>query len=184
MALGLGITILFSGIHVAGDVIGRIGGMMLAESIDPNSGASVPLFSRMLFLVTMAVFVSIGGHRIVMAGLLDTFASIPPGGASPAASIADTFVLLLQQSFALGVRAGIPVATALLLSTMIMGLISRTIPQLNIIMVGFGLNSLLTFGTLGLSMGAAVWVFQQQLEPAVEILLEALHAPLHSGLLS
>jgi len=184
VSLGLGITILFSGVQLAGEMIGRIGGLMLADVIDPTMGTSVPLFSRFLFLVTMAVFVCIGGHRIVMAGLLDTFQSIPPGSGAPATSIADTFVLLLTQSFQLGIRAGIPVATALLLSTLVMGLISRTLPQLNILMVGFGMNSMLTFGTLALSMGAAVWVFQQQLEPAIETLLEALHAPLRSGLLT
>lgn len=184
VSLGLGITILFSGVQLAGEMIGRISGLMLADVFDPSLGISVPLISRFLYLVTMAVFVCVGGHRIVMAGLLDTFQSIPLGSGAPSASIADTFVLLLTQSFQLGVRAGLPVATALLLSTLVMGLISRTLPQLNIIMVGFGMNSLLTFGTLALSLGAAVWVFQQQLEPAVETLLEALHAPLHGGWLT
>lgn len=183
LALGLGITILFSGINLAGNVVGQVSGLMLADVFDPTSGASVPLFSRLLFLVTMAVFVCIGGHRIVMAGLLDTFHSIPVGSGAPAGSLAETFVLLLSQSFALGLRAGMPVATALLLSTLVMGLISRTMPQLNILIVGFGLNSMLAFGALALSMGAAAWVFQQQLEPAVETLLEALHAPLRGGLM-
>ena len=50
-----------------------------------------------------------------MAGLLDTFATIPPGSAAVPTSIADTFVVLLAQSFALGIRAAVPVVTALLL---------------------------------------------------------------------
>ena len=65
-----------------------------------------------------------------------------------------------------------------------MGLISRSLPQFNILMVGFGMNSMLTFGALALSLGAMVWIFQQQVEPALEALMEALHAPLRSGLLS
>lgn len=184
VALGLGVTILFSGVQLAGGLIGRIGGLMLADVVDPTSGGNIPLFSRLLLLVTLAVFVCIGGHRVVMAALLDTFQSIPLGHGAPAGSIAKTFVLLLQQSFELGVRAGLPVATALLLSTLVMGLISRTLPQLNILMVGFGMNSMLTFGTLALSLGAIVWVFQQQLDPAIETLMEALHVPLRTGLLS
>ena len=40
----------------------------------------MPLFSRLLVLIATAIFVCIGGHRVVMAGLLDTFAAIPPGG--------------------------------------------------------------------------------------------------------
>jgi flagellar biosynthetic protein FliR len=87
-----------------------------------------------------------------------------------------TFVLLVAQSFALAVRAAAPVVTSLLLSTLVMGLVSRTLPQLNILVVGFGMNALLTFGVLALTLGAAVWVFQDQVEPAVELLLDALHA--------
>lgn len=184
LSLGLGIVILFSGIQLAGQMMGRIGGMMLADVFDPSVGTSIPMFSRLMLLVTMAVFVSIGGHRMVMAGLLDTFATIPPGSGAVPTEIANTFVLLMAQSFALAVRAAAPVVTSLLLSTLVMGLVSRTLPQLNILAVGFGMNSMLTFGLLGLSLGAAAWVFQEQLEPAMEILLEALHVPLRTEWLS
>ena len=184
LCLGLGIVILFSGIQLAGQMIGRIGGLMLADVFDPSTEASVPIFSRLLLLVALAVFVCIGGHRIVMAGLLDTFQTIPPGSGALPSSIAETFVVLLTQSFSLGIRAAVPVVTALLLSTLVMGLISRTLPQLNILMVGFGLNAMLTFATFSLTLGAAAWVFQDQVEPAMEILLDALHAPLQVQWLS
>jgi len=180
LSLGLGIVILFSGIQLAGQMIGRMGGLLLADVVDPSSGTSIPIFSQLMFMVTLAVFVTMGGHRIVMAGLLDTFRTIPPGSGAVPTSIAETFVLLLAQSFVLAIRAAAPVVTSLLLSTLVMGLISRTMPQLNILAVGFGMNSMLTFGVLGLSLGAAAWVFQDQLEPAMEILLEALHVPLQT----
>ena len=180
LCLGLGIVVLFSGIQLAGGLIGRIGGLLLADVFDPNAEAEIPLFSRVLFLVSMAVFVCIGGHRIVMAGLLDTFATIPPGSGAVPSSIGATFVVLLQESFALGVRAAAPVAAALLLSMLVLGLIGRTLPQLNILMVGFGLNSMLAFAMFSLTIGAAVWVFQDQIEPTMAALLEALHAPLRT----
>lgn len=174
LSLGMGITILFSGVQLAGQMIGRISGLMLADVFDPAIGTSVPMFSRLLFLVTMAVFVTIGGHRMVMAGLLDTFQTIPPGSGTVAVSLYEVFELLLTQSFELGIRAAAPVVTALLLSTLVMGLIGRTLPQLNILAVGFGMNSMLTFGMLALVMGAAVWVFQDEVGPALQIILETL----------
>jgi flagellar biosynthetic protein FliR len=66
-----------------------------------------------------------------------------------------------------------PVVVALLLSTMVLGLISRTLPQLNILMVGFGMNAMLTFSLLALTIGSAVWAFQDQVEPAIEVVLDA-----------
>ena len=78
--LGLGITILFSGIQMAGDLISRAGGLTLSDLFDPSFNTDVPLFSRLLALIGTAIFACIGGHRVVMAGLLDTFAALPPGG--------------------------------------------------------------------------------------------------------
>ena len=54
----------------------------------------------------------------------------------------------MTQSFALGIRAAAPLLIALFLSTLVLGLISRTLPQINIIAVGFGLNSLLTLAMI------------------------------------
>ncbi len=180
LCLGLGIAILFSGIQLAGQVIGRMGGMMLADVFDPTAGGSIPLFSKLLFMTSLAVFLTIGGHRMVMAGLLDTFATIPPGSGAVPVDVAQTLVTLLTQSFALGIRAAAPAVTALLLSTLVLGLISRTMPQLNILAVGFGMNAMLTFGVMSLALGATVWVFQQQVEPALEMLLDALNVPLQA----
>jgi flagellar biosynthetic protein FliR len=183
LSLGLGITVLFSGIHLAGQLIGRISGLMLADVFDPNLGVSVPTFSQLLFLVTTAVYLCIGGHRVLMAGLLDTFQAIPLGSQPVPVSLCDGFVLLLTQSFVLGIRAAAPVVAAVLLSTLVMGLISRTLPQLNILAVGFGMNSLLTYAMLLFTLGASAWVFQGHVEAALEILLNALEVPLHHELL-
>ena len=70
--------------------------------------------------------------------------------------------------------------TALLLATLVLGLIGRTLPQLNVMVVGFGLNAMLTFAILALTLGAAVGVFQDQIEPALEMLLDALKSPLQT----
>lgn len=178
VCLGLGIVILFSGIQLAGTVLGQVGGLMVANILDPSVGEQVSLFSRLMHLVAIVVFVTIGGHRMVMAGLLDTFQTIPPGSATVPLSMADTLVTLVAQSFSLGVRAAAPVTVAVLLSTLVMGLIGRTLPQLNILAVGFGLNSMLTFGVLAIALGGAVMIFQEQVEPTLALLLQSVHEPL------
>src|SRR5690554_2969948 len=82
LTLGLGIVILFSGIQLAGQVIGQLGGLMLADLFDPSSGESSPLVSHLLLLTSLAVFLLIGGHRMVLSALLDTFTALPIGSRS------------------------------------------------------------------------------------------------------
>ena len=111
---------------------------------------------------------------MVMAGLLDTFHALPPGSAVMPASLADTLVTLVGQSFALGIRAAAPVVASLLLANLVLGLISRALPQLNVLVVGFGLNALLALGILGISLGSAVFVFRDQVEPVIDAVLAGL----------
>ena len=140
----------------------------------------------------MAVFVCIGGHRMLMAGLLDTFEEIPPGAfarwevpgfqTTPPGSgafkdsIAETIAVLLTQSFLLGIRASAPVVAAVPLSILVIGLIGRTVPQLNIMMVGCGINSMLALAVMSLTLGAAAWAFQEQIEPVLKTVLDAIVA--------
>lgn len=182
--LGLGVLILIHGMTLAGELIGRLSGLGIAEVFDPELDENVPQFSRLLFLIAVCVFLCIGGHRMVMAGLLDTFKAIPPGSGLLPRSLAEGLTTLVGQSFSLGIRAAAPALCALLLATLTLGLIGRTLPQLNVLALGFGVNALLAFAALALSLGAAVWAFQGQIEPALETILEALKTPLKPEWLS
>ncbi len=190
--LGLGILILIHGMTLAGELIAQASGLAIADVFDPALDGNVPLFSRLMFLVAVSVFICMGGHRLVMAGLLDTFQAIPLGSGRFTGAMAQTFtnsvgqafVTLVTQSFLLGVRAAAPAVTALLVSTMILGLVGRTLPQLNILSVGFSLNAMLSFAALAITLGAAVWAFQDQVQPALETILNALQTPIRVQWLS
>ncbi|MBN2578118.1 MAG: flagellar biosynthetic protein FliR [Pirellulales bacterium] len=174
--LGLGVMLLLHGIELAGELIASTGGLMLADVYDPTADASIPIISRFFYFFSLSVFLCIGGHRLVMAGLLDTFQTIPPGRGLFSATIGDAFFTLLAQSFSLGLRVAAPAVTALLVTTLVMGLISRTVPQLNILIIGFGMNALLTLAVVALTLGTAAFAFQSQLESVLQTLLEALQA--------
>jgi flagellar biosynthetic protein FliR len=180
ICLGLGVLILVHGMTLAGELIAQTSGLKLSEVFDPALDQDVPLFSRLMFLVAVSAFVCLSGHRLVMAGLLDTFQTIPPGGAGFPTSVAKGFVTLVSLSFELGIRAAAPAVTSLLLASLILGLVGRTLPQLNVLSVGLGLNAMLTFAALGLTLGAATWAFQDQIQPALEIIFDALKTPLRT----
>ncbi len=172
LLLGLGMQILFSGIQVAGQVVSQLSGMSLAEVSNPTFEGGSSVFAELFNFVTLAVFVALGGHRMVMGALLDTFQWAPPGRCLLGESYAEVLVGILQQSFHLGLRASAPIMIALLLSTLVLGLVSRTLPQINVIAVGFGLNSLLTLGALFISIGAVAWTFQEPIADTLEQLQE------------
>jgi flagellar biosynthesis protein FliR len=174
LVLGLGVRILFVGMHLAGQIVSQMSGLQLSEVVSPGSGAPVPLLSHLYLIVTSAVFLAIGGHRRVIEALLDTFAWLPAGQGALSSSAVEAVTALVAHSFELGVRAAAPVMVSLLLSTLIVGLVSRALPQLNVLNLGLGINVLVAMTAIGVSLGGACWVFQDQIEPVLETALYAL----------
>ena len=67
--LGLGVMLILSGVQLAGELISQISGSRMADSFNPTFNESVAIFSQVLDLVTVAVFLIIGGHRMMMDSL-------------------------------------------------------------------------------------------------------------------
>lgn len=174
MVLGLGIVILFSGMQVAGQIVAQMSGMALAEVLAPGSDNQLPLFSSMLNMTAMAVFVIIGGHRALIDALLHTFTTLPIGQGGAGASMAQAALRLVSESFFMAVRAAAPAMIALLLATLVLGLIGRTLPQLNILVLGFGINSMVVLSTLAVSVGAVAILVSDYFDPALKMLLESI----------
>ncbi|HCK41928.1 MAG: flagellar biosynthetic protein FliR [Planctomycetaceae bacterium] len=174
LLLGFGITLFLSGIQVTGQIVSQLGGTAVAEVFDPTANSNVSIYSQLFYFLTLTMFVLLDGHRLVMDALLDTYHTIPPGRASLGSTYVEALTTLLSQSFMLGLRAAAPAMTALLLATLVLGLVGRTMPQINILAVGFGLNALLTLGCLFTSLGAVAWAFPQQTTAALELIKETL----------
>ena len=174
LALGLAVMILFTGLHLTGQVIGQMSGMALADTFDPTFDTSIPVFTQLLDAVTLSVFIAIGGHRQIMAAMLDTFRWRPPGVRDLPTNIVDTLTEVTSESFVVGIRAGAPVMVALFLSILLLGLISRTLPQLNVIAVGFSLNSMVMMVVLAASLSGLAWVVQDHADAVIETIRDAI----------
>jgi flagellar biosynthetic protein FliR len=174
LVLGLGVMVLFSALQVAGQVVSQMSGMQLADAFDPNFGGNSPVFSQLFYQVTLAVFLATGGHRLVLEALFDTFTWMPAGQGVYSPSVVAAMTSVLSQSFVLGIRAAAPVMVALLVATLILGLVGRTLPQLNILALGFGANAIVALVALSLSLGGAAWLFQDQIQPVLETVKDGL----------
>jgi len=174
LLLGLGVMILLSGVQLTGQIISQLGGTALAEGFDPMTDENAPVYSQMFYFLTLVMFVLLDGHRLLAEALLDTYAWLPPGKAVLGPSFVTALTTLLGQSFVLGIRAAAPAMLALLLATLVLGLIGRTLPQINILVIGFSLNALLTAGCLVVTIGAIAWAFPQQAVDAIRLLCDAI----------
>ncbi|MCI0358987.1 MAG: flagellar biosynthetic protein FliR [Planctomycetaceae bacterium] len=168
LALGLAVMVLLSGMQLAGQVISQMSGLSLAEVAHPNLETSVPIFSHVLEMLALAIFFLVGGHRQVFEALLGSFAWMPPGQGEFPDSLLATMTAVAGHSFDIGLRASAPVMVAMLLATLVVALISRSIPQLGAVAVGLNFNALIVLAAFALCLGSAGWVFQEQVGRVIE----------------
>lgn len=168
LALGLAVMILLSGMQLAGQLISQTSGMSLADVANPTFDTSVPLLSHILEMLAVAIFFLVGGHRQVIDALLGSFAWMPPGQSRLPEELVAALSDVAARSFEIGIRASAPVMVALLLATLIVALVSRTLPQLNSVAVGLNFNSLIVLAVMAFCLGSAGWVFQEEVGGVIE----------------
>lgn len=152
LILGLGVTLVFAGVQMAAQLMSQQAGIALGEVFNPMTETSATEISQLYFFVAMAVFLAAGGHHALVRAMLDSFTAIPPLTFRPDAGMIDFVVEVLTLSFTLAIRVGGPVILALVLAFLTLGFISRTVPQLNLLTVGFPVKLAMALFIMALSM--------------------------------
>ena len=152
LLIGLGLSLVFMAAQVAGEIVGHQSGMMLGVVYNPMLEDSTGLLEQLYSMIVLLVFLAVVGHRSMIRALLDSFASVPPMSFRPEVSLVDLLVGLLSSSLEMAIRIAGPVILALLLALLTLGFVSRTMPQLNILTVGFPLKLALALFVMALTM--------------------------------
>ncbi len=173
-ALGAGVWLLLTGVQLGGMLISQSSGLSMADVFNPSLDSSTPVLGHFLYLLATVIFLCIGGHRALIAGLLESFATVPLGQSPLTLLLPEMLSDITSLSFGLAVRVAAPGVAALLLATVVLGLIGRALPQLNVMTVGVGLNAILAAGVLALSLGSVSWVFQDELEPVLQRMFDTI----------
>ena len=173
LACGLAGRLLISGLQIAGQLIGQVSGITLSE-LNSAEATTTTVHGRLLVMIGLSSFLILGGHRQVVQTLLDSFQTIAPGAILPM----DSLLTLLQDvsglAFYLAVRISAPILLAMLIALLAVGMLNRTLPQLNIMAIGHNLNALLLLVLLMFSVGSIAWVFQDQMTIALEQMQQVL----------
>lgn len=165
--IGLVLQTVFVALQLAGQLIAQEAGLAFSEMVDPSLGMEETLVGVFYSQLCMAVFLVVGGHRELFRGALRTFQSIPLLSADWS-RLSDATVVLdgLSAAIETGVRIAAPVLLALLITNVALGFISRTVPQLNILTLGFAVKGLLAFAVMTAALPMSIDVFLATLAKA------------------
>lgn len=172
--LGFGVTLLFGGVQLGLQAAAHQAGLGLANSFDPTMESETADVVQLYNLVAIFMFLGIGGHRALIRALLDSFQSVPPLQFAVSGEMLDVVVRMVGASFIIAIRVGGPTMLTMLLAFVTLGFVSRTVPQLNILNVGFPLKLLVALLVMALTIVAFEKVFIDGLTDFLDLTREAL----------
>lgn len=144
--------IIFAAVELSGQIIGLQMGFSIANVIDPTMGNQMQIMSVMQSLLATLFFFSLNIHHAFIRAIVDSFSIIPLGGWKMSEQLIHFLVNITSDVFILGVRLAAPVMVALLLTSVVLGIMARAFPQMNVFMVSFPLNIGLGFMVLGMTL--------------------------------
>jgi flagellar biosynthesis protein FliR len=150
--IGFLIRMVFTGIQIAGELAAFQMGFSVANVIDPMSSTQVPVISQLMYMFAILIFLTTNAHHWVLRALVESFTLIPPFGFHSSGNLMSFLNQSAGVMFQVTVKAGAPVIVSLLLVSLGLGLVGRTVPQMNVFMVATPVNILIGFLMLSLSL--------------------------------
>lgn len=150
----------FAAFQLGGRILDIQLGFGVAQLIDPTTRGQAPLLGTILNMAAVLLFFAIGGHRLLLKGLAFSLYAVPPGSSLSGIPLR----LLIEQFGAMFVNAMLvagPVVIVVLLVDVALAIMSRTLPQMNIFIVGLPLKILVGLVVLAIAMGSFAPTFSR-----------------------
>jgi flagellar biosynthetic protein FliR len=159
-AIGFVSNMIFAGIQLAGQLMDMQMGFGIVNVVDPLSGTQVPLLGNFTQAMALLLFLAVDGHHYLIQSVVNSYQLIPVMGMHLTGHFMDQLVKVMVYVFAIAIKISSPLVLTVLTADIAMGFIGRTVPQMNVFIVGMPLKILLGFICLLMLVPVYAWVFE------------------------
>jgi len=143
LVLGYVGFVILSAIYLAGQLIDTQIGFGIVSVIDPVSNIQVPITATLYYGLTMVIFLTINGHHMLIDAVVRSFNIIPISTAVFSQGMTPQLIQIMGMVFIIAFKISAPIIAAALICDVALGILSRTMPQMNIFFVGIPLKIVL-----------------------------------------
>lgn len=161
LIIGFATDLIFMGVQLAGQLVSLQMGLGIADIIDPQANMQVAVIGRLKHFLALLIFLAISGHHFLLQALAASFDLVPPLQVSFSGMVVEKLVTMTAQVFEIAIKIGAPAMAALFLTNVALGIIARTVPQMNVFIVGLPLNIGVGLLTIALSFPFFLYLFKR-----------------------
>jgi flagellar biosynthetic protein FliR len=180
-AMGMLVSFVFVAAQWAGEMIGIEMGLNMGEMFDPAMGHAGSLMGDIYYFLTLAVFLSVDGHRALISAVGASFDYLPLLSLGVDKSLLDVLVGMLQAATILALRLAAPMLMTVLIVDLSLGLIGRAMPQFNVMQVGMSMRSLVGVVIVIFGLTLTTGILQKSLDSTMEQVRQMWTTPAPAG---
>ena len=173
MAMGFVANLAFYSVVVAGQFVDLQMGFGFANVLDPQLGIQVPIMGNFNQIIAMLIFLIINGHHWLILGVMRSYEVLPLGTYIMSSGFIDLTSKLIANFFIIAFQISLPVVGALALSDICMGIIAKTMPQMNVFVIGMPMKILIGFFilmfTMPLFVSSLYGVFEHAIDDMIRL---------------
>lgn len=162
--LGFTVRLLFAAVQLGGEIAGFQMGLAIANVIDPLTQREVSVLSQAKNVLAMLLFVTLNIHYWFIYALVRSFQLVPPFGLSLSEPLMEALVRLSGAMFLIALHLAAPLIAVLLFTTVALGLLAKTVPQINVFIMSMSLNIAVGLLVLGASLPMIMGLIQRLYE--------------------
>ena len=170
LAIGVVLQLAFNAITFAGGQISFMMGFSMATAIDPANGVSMPIISQFLSLIALMALFSIDLHHWVLLFVDESLKNIPLGGFLMAEDLFNYIIKAASNMFIVGFMIAFPIIALSWLADVIFGMLMKTMPQFNLLVIGFPIKIMVSFVVLIATLSATMLILKTQMLEAFNVL--------------
>ena len=169
-SVGLMLQLAMNIMTFAGIQISFIMGFSMAAVMDPQSGVSMPIISNILSLLALMIFLAIDGHHVVLLFVNESLKEVALGGFLLNEEIFNYMLKATTNMFMVGFMIAFPIIALSLLADVIFGMLMKTMPQFNLLVIGFPIKIMVAFVVLIATTGAFLSIFKLEITKVFNML--------------
>jgi flagellar biosynthetic protein FliR len=177
LVIGYGASIPLAAMQLGGLLMGQQLGLGLGRVYNPDFDEEVDILGQILFLGAVTIFLLLDGHQAMMTALVHSFRAVPLGGVMPGQDLVLLATGLLTSMIDLAMRVSAPLLCLVFLETVALGFVSRTVPQMNLLNLGFPLRIIVGLGLIA----ASTAVMSDELAASMRQAMAAVHRVVTMG---
>lgn len=170
LAIGVVLLLAYNVITFAGGQISFMMGFSMASAIDPQSGVSMPIISQFLSLMGLMILLSLNLHHWILLFVDHSLRSVPLGGFLMQKNLFDYTIHATSNMFMVGFMIAFPIIALSWLADIIFGMLMKTMPQFNLLVIGFPIKIMVSFAVLIATFTATMLILKHQMQDAFNML--------------